>query len=167
MNKDYDSEFAHTVYGCLVQKRCDCAGIAHTVKFIADMANLEVITANEEGLAWNIIKINGDYYHFDVATDLQSEDHRYMNLNDANFFCPPRRLLSGLTLPACNSMEFNYHNQRHCLVRAGAKTADEQIEACVVDAVKAKRDQVIIYFDRDVHFDTGAFAKNNRLTPIL
>lgn len=50
------------------------------------MAGLEILIANEEGFAWNLCRLGNAFYHLDAATDAQSEEYRYMCLDDHNFF---------------------------------------------------------------------------------
>lgn len=76
------------IYGAIVNKECICAGYANAFKYIADMANLNVIyvTGNSfsngtiEYHAWNLVYIDGEWKLVDVTWDLaflQESPHRF------------------------------------------------------------------------------------------
>jgi hypothetical protein len=75
---DYDSYIknkipnqSYTAYGVLVKKIGVCQGYAIAMHKLLNMAGIETkyITGTTKGIphAWNIVKINGDYYHLDTT----------------------------------------------------------------------------------------------------
>lgn len=66
------------IYGAIVDKTCVCAGFANAFKYVADMADLEVIyvtgTAFFSGTtayhAWNLANVEGKWKIVDVTWDL-------------------------------------------------------------------------------------------------
>ena len=70
-----------------------CEAYAYTFKALCNMSGIEchVISGTLEGVghAWNLVKIDGDYYHVDVTADDPLPDepnhafHTYFNLTDA------------------------------------------------------------------------------------
>lgn len=91
----YDSEFdwddANTVYsayGALVNGRAVCEGYARAFKLLCQYAGIECILVTGEskgvGHMWNMVKLEGNWYHVDVTwDDLRAEPHHtYLNLTE-------------------------------------------------------------------------------------
>ncbi len=69
-----ESQWAGTAYGCLVEGSSDPFGLAMGYKAICDRLGIECVVVrgerNADGVvshAWNIINIDGSYYHADVS----------------------------------------------------------------------------------------------------
>ena len=83
-----------SAYGALVNGEAACEGYSKAIQLLLDRAGIEnyVIcgqATNNNGSGshmWNIVKINGDFYHLDATwndpTDNESENHRYFNVTD-------------------------------------------------------------------------------------
>ncbi len=83
-------------YGCLVRGFASCEGYAKAMKYLLDAMEIENYLAygtteedsdEDEGHAWNIVKINSDFYHVDVTWDDPVEAeienrYAYFNLDD-------------------------------------------------------------------------------------
>lgn len=83
-------------YGCLVNGSASCEGYAKAMKYLLDAMDIENYLVygttksddNEDnGHAWNIVKINSDYYHVDATWDDPCENeienrYAYFNLTD-------------------------------------------------------------------------------------
>lgn len=84
-------------YGCLINGTASCEGYAKAMKYLLDAAGIENYIASgfthtedkkePEGHAWNIVKINSQYYHVDVTWNdpVNSEvenSYAYFNVND-------------------------------------------------------------------------------------
>lgn len=99
-NCTYDVEVAETsstAFSCLVDGLSACEGYSKAAKLLCEKAGLECYTVSgdavnfdgeTEGHMWNIIKIDGEYYHLDVTWDdpvtenkKQTLSHVYMNLS--------------------------------------------------------------------------------------
>ena len=71
--------WSHSAYGCLIKHVCVCHGFSEAFKRILNRGGVtcEIITGQIKGTttqhAWNIVKIDDDYYHVDVTFDDQSE----------------------------------------------------------------------------------------------
>jgi len=81
---DYDNYLKNTIpdesfnaYGCLVRGTAVCEGYSKAMKLLCDLSSLECIVVNGkakngtrlDGHAWNIVKVDGEYYHLDVTND--------------------------------------------------------------------------------------------------
>lgn len=65
------SDESHTVYGCLIEKSCVCEGYAKTAKALLDRNGVEISyirgTTSGGNHGWNLVKLNGEWYHLDVT----------------------------------------------------------------------------------------------------
>ncbi|MCY6355961.1 transglutaminase domain-containing protein [Clostridium sp. ZS2-4] len=88
---------SYTDYGILVQDTGVCAGYARALYRLLNMADIECIYVTGYGddgtgtiaHAWNIVKIEGEYYHLDATWDdpvtytgRNVITHNYFNVND-------------------------------------------------------------------------------------
>lgn len=97
---EIDNDYNQNAGTVLVKNKGQCSGIAKAVKYICDYLGLECIlingtaTDNSSGTvgphSWNIIKINGIYYHLDVTFMIganmqkrQPFNYLYLNYSDA------------------------------------------------------------------------------------
>ncbi len=73
---------SHTAYGALKYKIAVCDGYAEALHILLDLAGVENIIIhgadklNGIGHAWNLVKINGKYYHVDSTGDSSSPNQR-------------------------------------------------------------------------------------------
>ena len=71
---NFQSDNIRNVYGCRVNEKAVCAGIADAYCVLLNKAGIECMYVTGEALgcshSWNIVKINGSWYHVDVTWDL-------------------------------------------------------------------------------------------------
>ena len=108
---------SYTVYGVLFEGIAVCEGYAKTMKYFLDEIGIEtkivIGTANGENHAWNIVKIDGDYYHIDTTwDDPVTEDgtdvlvYDFFNLKDTDI--EKTHNWNRGKYPICNSDKYNY-----------------------------------------------------------
>ncbi len=118
LNGTLDKE-DYTVYGILINGSGVCEGYARTIKMLLDLKDIEsfVVTGNGngEGHAWNIVKIQGDYYQLDATWDDPMPrngknilSHDYFNITDTKMGVSHVWNLN--SYPACNSSKYDYEN---------------------------------------------------------
>jgi len=56
-------------YGCLVEGSCVCAGYAEAFQLIALRAGLKSVRVGSGNHAWNLVRIDGKWYHIDSCWD--------------------------------------------------------------------------------------------------
>ena len=70
---------SHSIIGAFLYSKCVCEGYAKAYKYLADLIKMRCIVVTGKGIhpdgtegghAWNIIKLNDDFYHVDVTFDL-------------------------------------------------------------------------------------------------
>lgn len=68
----------------------DCLGFSSTFQLLMDLAGVECVTVvgssfEEESLhSWNMVCLDGSWYHVDVSWDVDDveEPHRFLNVSD-------------------------------------------------------------------------------------
>lgn len=113
---------SYTDYGVLIKGTGVCEGYAKAMKRLLDAVGIETIVAIGEakdgeewiGHAWNIIKIEEQYYQLDPTWDdpITSDGkdvlrHSYFNITDKQISKDHR--WDG-NYPTCNSTTYNYYN---------------------------------------------------------
>lgn len=60
---------SHTLYGALVDKKPVCDGFSHAFRYLLKQIGMEasIATSNSMNHAWNLVKIDNEYYHIDVT----------------------------------------------------------------------------------------------------
>ena len=115
--------YSHEIIGPLGQGVGVCEGIAKTVKILCDQMGIwcmiAISEANPElGIkyrhAWNIVKLDGKYYHLDATFDnsLGKEGlirYDYFNLDDAKVFRDHQPLI--YPAPACTQKDGFYYKE--------------------------------------------------------
>lgn len=84
----HTQEYSHTPYGVLHDHTAICVGNATTFKLFMDMLDIEckIIHSTEEGEhAWDLVKIEDDWYHVDITFDNGNQKPAYtmFNVTDA------------------------------------------------------------------------------------
>ena len=69
---------AFTTYGALVRGKCVCNGYSEAMKLLCDLSGIDCKmitgTAGGENHAWNLVKLDDQWYHTDVTWDDPSPD---------------------------------------------------------------------------------------------
>lgn len=115
---------AHSITGFVFDGVGICEAYANTFYVMGKMAGLDVsiITGTTSNIdhMWNLIKLDGDYYHVDVTSDDPAPDtpgrERY------NFFNVPDDIMSKThawersDFPACDSDKYNYYTLNNYII---------------------------------------------------
>lgn len=115
---------SYTDYGVLINKKGVCEGYAKAFMRLANQAGIECIyvsgDAEGEGHAWNIVKIEGQYYHIDTTFDdpivsngQNTLFHDFYNLTDIEI--SRNHNWDKITYPQCNSTTYSYSNVQRLL----------------------------------------------------
>lgn len=121
-NIDYDyskkRKNAHNAYGALIEKKAVCDGLSKACSILLNRANMDSIIVTgklkDELHAWNLVKVNGDYYHLDITSNisLKKEEgiytHWYFNLTDEEI--AKTNIMDNKDIyPKCNKTSENYY----------------------------------------------------------
>lgn len=118
-----------SAYGALIKHKGRCEAICKSFMWCMRELGIECMCVsgeqnwNTESLysshSWNIVKINGEYYHLDLTVDsipLENEEkcppnYGFFNVDD-DYISEGRNiydLFTSLGVPKCNSLRYNYH----------------------------------------------------------
>lgn len=148
-NVKYDKlkkEYSHEIIGALGNGVAVCEGMAKAVKILCDEMNLWCIIALSEanpdkGIkyrhAWNVIRINGQYYHMDATFDntLSRDDtvrYDYLNLSDKQIERDHEPVI--WKIPVCNDGDHFYYKEKKL-----SWTTTEEVRNRTKQAVKKGR----------------------------
>lgn len=118
VNKTVPSE-SYSVYGVLVKNQAVCEGYAGAFKTLLNLAGIECMIVTGSGKqelhAWNIVKIQGNYYNVDVTWDDPVTDngdqilkHEYFNVTDE--LLRKDHQWDESKYPKCVTTSYNYDN---------------------------------------------------------
>ena len=118
--KDDKKSIRHNIIGPIFEKTGVCEGFSELAKLIGDYigVNVQCIYSDDDGSEaghmWNLVKINGDWYHMDITYDLCKNDvikiaHQYFLITDE--FCSKDHTWDRNIYPVCSSTEYNYYEK--------------------------------------------------------
>lgn len=115
-NTTYDfsgKDETYTPYSVLIKGKGNSYGYAKAMQLLLNKAGIECRTVAGEDGAWNIVKIDGDYYHLDASGNFILDEkgkvivtHDYFNLSDQEM--AKAHKWNRQEHPACISMKANY-----------------------------------------------------------
>lgn len=128
-NCDYDDSRdvgASMTYSCIVTGSAACEGYAKAAKYLLEAAGIECYTlvgdalnfeGESESHMWNIVNIDGEYYHLDTTWDdpdgsESGISHIYMNLNDDEIKKDHSNFYTDIS---CTATKANYFVKENCL----------------------------------------------------
>lgn len=80
-------ETSFNAYGCLVLKKSVCQGMSDAFILLCRRAGINAfyVSSDEMCHAWNIVELNGSYYHLDITWDDSNElgNYNFTNINGA------------------------------------------------------------------------------------
>ena len=94
--KDTEAPYSHEAPGAILFQIGVCEGIAKAFKYLSDQLGLQSVVVfgssneqgNEGGHAWNLVKVNGVFYHLDTTFDTTISSscirYDYFNLSDTD-----------------------------------------------------------------------------------
>ena len=105
----------NNAYGALVNGQAVCEGYADAFQYLLTQAGISscVVTGTSkgEGHAWNLVKIDGEYYYVDVTWDDQDNGknfYAYFNVTTAQLEEDHTIIPEFYTLPICTATAANY-----------------------------------------------------------
>jgi len=108
----------HNAYEVLVNKEGVCDGISKALSILYNEVGIEtiIVIGKSNGIAhaWNIVKLDGEYYHLDAtsnAIDINNVKyvvHNYFNLTDEEI-SKTHIISNEYSVPKCNGTKYNYY----------------------------------------------------------
>ena len=154
---EYDFDYrtnAFNAYGALVDGSAVCEGYARAMQLLLHRAGLECLLVNgkldDEGHMWNIVKVDGQWYHLDPTLNDSDNrrSHAYFNLTDLAISADhtiDRQLTSdaseipldldfNLPVPACSDITACYFVKTNSMI-----FADDQLESVLQTKLSQKQ----------------------------
>lgn len=115
---------AHNAYGALVEGVAVCEGYAEALQTLLHLAGIRSFivlgesnnpaTGLSESHAWNLVRVDGEYYHVDLTWNDQSAwlYHAYFNVTDATIARDHTVTPTAYALPASDGDAANYFVQK-------------------------------------------------------
>ncbi len=171
---DEDGLYSGTAYGALIEGKARCEGYSKALCLALRTANIEtmVVTGTawgnqeypsaQQAHAWNVVNIDGSYYHLDVTWDDNNEFgtcYAYFNVTD-DVMSQSRKLddvYSVFRLPEATETMHNYY------VRAGLFIYDgEDVSRIFHDALESAytKNTQSIFFRFETDSQTKLFSEN-------
>ncbi|MBR6689142.1 MAG: hypothetical protein IKL68_03920 [Clostridia bacterium] len=116
----------HTAYEALVNNSAVCDGISKAYQLLLKKAGIYSIMVTgkigEIAHAWNIVKVDGEYYHVDPTSNAIEVNgrrqvmHRYFNLSDKEFK-KTHTIDKEFPIMACESTKYDYYTYNNFEVK--------------------------------------------------
>lgn len=179
--KNTISDESYGVYGCLVRGYAVCDGYANAMKLLCDLSSLEcmIISGKSkngtvwENHAWNLVKVDGAFYHLDVTSDDPIVKgggniltYYYFNLPDNEMAFSSK--WDKTKYPACTSTVSSYYH-KNSLVAESKEAFDKAVLAALNSRKSAIELKVYDYSEarysniKDVIFNTNSVLKYNSM----
>lgn len=117
------SDHCYDAYGALIQKEAVCQGYSRAMILLSSLAGvycMEVV-GTDQGTAhsWNIVRLDGEYYHVDVSFDdpigeVDVLRHYYFNVTDRDL--EGHREWERNAYPRCEGVKYNYYRLNNTYV---------------------------------------------------
>ena len=125
-----DEKSAHNAYGAIVEGKAVCEGYAKALQYLLHRAGVRSFLAHGysvnptsgdyESHCWNIVRIDGKYYHVDPTWNDQDEQvyHAYFNLPTSSILADHALTPTAYPLPTCDSNDAMYFKVKGGLVES-------------------------------------------------
>lgn len=178
------AENESNAYGALIDNAAACEGYSKATKLLLDLAGIESCLLSgmarnyqggSESHMWNIVNINGDYYHLDVTWDdpvtLGKDEesdpiYTYFNITDNDIQKTHSDFIS--TYPCTASAE-NYFVKKGLFFNEYNNSVEESITKKIVDTLNEGNSVLEFKFASDAVYDKAftALFKNGQIYGIL
>ena len=161
-----ESKNSHNLYGAIVEGKAVCEGYAEAFQYLLNRAGISsfIVIGNSknpsdkdgtsQAHAWNLVRIDNEYYHVDLTWDDQKNHtyHSYFNVSDDVILQDHEITPTNYQLPACNSNTANY------FVKNDTHITDYTLDEIV--ALFNKSNKANFYLDGDVEAFLSWYKNN-------
>lgn len=169
-----------SIYGALVEGNAVCEGYSRAMQYLLSIFGIECNTINGTGNSnphqWNIVKIDGQWYHLDATWDDTTADeiyYGYFNVSDSVIstdhssaplfyqmtdeeICGTRdgstAELFNVFLPKCTSDEKNFYNVNAVVYDGTSEECSQRIEQKIIDCIGLGSDVVYLSVDEAIDY---------------
>lgn len=178
---DSEDEYADTIYGALVRKKALCEGYTKAFSYLCNLADIENVIVTGKTYVphmWNMVKLNGNWYHVDVTWDNPDDElhEKYPDCILYQYFMVTDSVIKNnhTIVPYPAEPPKAYGTEENYFVREGADvTSDSELltaaENAIIDAVKSRKTSAMIKFSTtDLYLSSLADLDNEELfTPVI
>lgn len=116
----------HTIYGALVKNSAVCDGMTKTLQILLDKSGIEnilVIGKIEDLHAWNLVKLDEEWYNVDITSDKSIKDdnkytiHSYFNIT-TDQISKTHTFDNKEILPEAKGTKYNYYNYKDLCIKS-------------------------------------------------
>lgn len=136
-----DDPYADSVYGALVEKKALCEGFAKAYSYLCNIAGIEnmIVTGyTDVDHMWNMVKLDGNWYHVDVGWDKPAAvlSEMYPDMVLYQYFLAEdsvmenNRIISTLDPPIADSTEFSFFNYENRYAESYEEALEIIEQAC-------------------------------------
>jgi hypothetical protein len=152
---DDDDPVVDNPHGVLQTKKAVCVGYATTFRLFMQMMDIDCMVVHDSYLShsWDLVKLDGQWYHTDVFSDAPGGSCAHFNLNDSTM--SNSQEWNTEFFPAADGYKYNYAyiNRTEC---KDIYTIPEQIRA----ALDSKASVVSFSLGSDIGNDTSVILDN-------
>lgn len=131
---NHDLPWSGSAYGALLKKECSCEGISEAFEYILNLYGIRVIGIsgisgfitpdgeNIGGHKWNMVELDGDWYHFDVTWDINKDLSKFLPYT---YFAVDEKDISFAhapyfpeLIPEANATKYNYYHYNDLIVKS-------------------------------------------------
>ena len=76
------SEYSAEPYGVLKYGTAVCVGYATTFRLFMQMLGIDCMVVHNSYHSWNLVNLDGDWYHTDIYSDVGTGNYANFNMND-------------------------------------------------------------------------------------
>ena len=115
----------HTIYGALINKSAVCDGISKAMQILLDRCNIEnilVIGKIDELHAWNLVKLEDEWYNLDLTSDKSIKGdtkyiiHSYFNVTSYEIE-KTHSIENKENLPVAMGTKYNYYTYKDLYIK--------------------------------------------------
>lgn len=155
---------SHNAYGALIEGKAVCEGYAELYQYLLYKMGIQshIVTGDAGGPhAWNLVRIDGQYYQTDVTWDDQGDMTYYAYFNVTTAKMLESRVIdnNGYPIPTCTATEANYFAKNSDYAFTVNPSADS-----VANQLKT-RGYARVYYDGNGSYTLNNFSSwlgNNR-----
>lgn len=103
------SEESSRPHGVLKYKSAVCVGFATTFRMFMQMMDIECMVVHNSYHSWDLVKLDGEWYHTDIYSDVDTGNYANFNMTDS--LCTYNHHWDTSFFPAANGLTYCYAYQ--------------------------------------------------------
>lgn len=157
----YDGTFSlpnsYNLLGILLDGKGVCQAYAKAYQYLLYQAGIKALYAKGESMgqahAWNVVELNGAYYHTDITwddpvsreTNESYKTHTYFNITDAEILVDHSiNIKEAYILPKCSDTRESYFVKQDLVFTSFDKAEVEKLARAMANAVTTNENKVTI-----------------------